>query len=196
MDKAKGKHYGRTRMDSGHHRRILITMAMLGLAAFVPVFWRLYSLMVTQYDYYAQKALNNQTRSTTVMADRGEIYDRNMNILAANVSVENIYLDPHELKQAKENVKEIARFLGEVLDKDPAWIEEQAADTRHRYKQVGTRVEEETAEIIRTYINENDISGIHLEPASRRYYPYGALAAQVIGFTNLSGQGSEGVEAA
>ena len=196
MDKAKGKHYGRTRMDSGHHRRILITMAMLGLAAFVPVFWRLYSLMVTQYDYYAQKALNNQTRSTTVMADRGEIYDRNMNIMAANVSVENIYLDPHELKQAKENVKEIARFLGEVLDKDPAWIEEQAADTRHRYKQVGTRVEEETAEIIRTYINENDISGIHLEPASRRYYPYGTLAAQVIGFTNLSGQGSEGVEAA
>ena len=196
MNKATGRHYGRVRMDSGHHRRILITMALLGLAAFLPVLWRLYSLMVTQYDYYAKKALNNQTRSTTVMADRGEIYDRNMNILAANVSVENIYLDPHELKQAKEDVEDISRFLGEVLEKDPVWIQEQAADTRHRYKQVGARVEEETAEKIRAYINEHDISGIHLEPASRRYYPYGTLAAQVIGFTNASGQGSEGVEAA
>ena len=196
MAKTQRKQYTRSRMDSGHHRRILITMAVLGVTAFVPVGMRLYSLMVSQYDYYSQKALNNQTRSTSVMADRGMIYDRNMNILAANVSVENVYLDPHELKQAKENVEEIARFLGEVLDKDPAWILEQAADTRQRYKQVGARVEEAVAEKIRAYINENDISGIHLEPSVKRVYPYGTLAAQVIGFTNVSGQGSEGVEAA
>ncbi len=196
MAKQSRKHYTRSRMDSGHHRRILITMAVLGLAAFVPVGMRLYSLMVSQYDYYSQKALNNQTRSTPVMADRGEIYDRNMNLLAANAGVENIYLDPHELKQAKENIEEISRFLGEVLDKDPAWIREQASDTRQRYKQVGARVEEAVAEEIRSYINENDIAGIHLEPSAKRIYPYGTLAAQVIGFTNVSGQGSEGVEAA
>ena len=196
MAKPKRKQYTRSRMDSGHHRRILVTMTVLGLAAFVPVGIRLYSLMVSQYDYYAQKALNNQTRSTSVMADRGVIYDRNMSILAANVSVENVYLDPHELKQAKENVKEISAFLGQLLDRDPAWIEEQASDTRQRYKQVGARVEESVADQIRAYINANDISGIHLEPSSRRVYPNGTLAAQVIGFTNVSGQGSEGVEAA
>ena len=196
MAKPKRKQYTRSRMDSGHHRRILVTMTVLGLAAFVPVGIRLYSLMVSQYDYYAQKALNNQTRSTSVMADRGVIYDRNMSILAANVSVENVYLDPHELKQAKENVKEISAFLGQLLDRDPAWIEEQASDTSQRYKQVGARVEESVADQIRAYINANDISGIHLEPSSRRVYPNGTLAAQVIGFTNVSGQGSEGVEAA
>ena len=57
-------------------------------------------------------------------------------------------------------------------------------------------MEEDTAAKIRGFINEYDISGIHLEPNSRRTYPYGSLAAQVIGFTNASGDGSEGVEAA
>ena len=196
MGKNKAQSYQRSRMDSGHHRRIILTMAVLGLLAFVPVCLRLYVLMVGQYDYYRTKALRNQTRSTTVAADRGEIYDRNMNILATDAGVENIYLDPHELKQARENIEEISRFLGEILEKDPVWIQQQASDTRHRYKQVGARVEEETAGRIRAYINENDISGIHLEPGSKRVYPLGTLAAQVIGFTNSSGQGSEGVEAA
>ena len=196
MKKPSEKSYGRSRMDSGHHRRILITMAVLGLAAFVPIGVRLYSLMIDQYDFYSRKALNNQTRSTPVAADRGVIYDRNMNILATSVTVENIYLDPHELKQSKADLRKIADVLGQILNKDPQWILQQAGDVKHRYKQIGSRVEEETAAQIRGFINENNISGIHLEPASKRYYPYGTLAAQVIGFTNASGQGSEGVEAA
>ena len=196
MKKPSEKSYGRSRMDSGHHRRILITMAVLGLAAFVPIGVRLHSLMIDQYDFYSRKALNNQTRSTPVAADRGVIYDRNMNILATSVTVENIYLDPHELKQSKADLRKIADVLGQILNKDPQWILQQAGDVKHRYKQIGSRVEEETAAKIRGFINENNISGIHLEPASKRYYPYGTLAAQVIGFTNASGQGSEGVEAA
>ena len=183
-------------MDSGHHRRIRITMAVLGLLAFLPVGLRLYNLMVRDYEYYADLALRNQTRTTTVTADRGNIYDRNMNVLATSVSVENVYLDPHELKQSKADIPEISRVLGEILGKDPAWIAEQAVDLKQRYKQIGARVDEQTAALIRNYINEHDISGIHLEPNSQRYYPYGTLAAQVIGFTNASNTGSEGVEAA
>ena len=189
------KEYERVRLDSGHHRRILMTMAVLGLLAFVPVAWRLYDLMIENYDYYSSLALRNQTRTTTVTADRGDIYDRNMNVLATDVGVENVYLDPHELKQSKADIQDIAQTLGTILDKDPAWIEEQAQDLKQRYKQIGSRVDEDTAAKIRAYINENSISGIHLEPNSKRYYPYGTLAAQVIGFTNASGQGSEGVEA-
>ena len=192
----KGKHYDRLRFNSGQHRRILLVALLLGMLAFLPVFWRLYQLMIEDYDYYAGLALRNQTRTTTVTAHRGDIYDRNMNILATSVSVENVYLDPHELKQSKADIPSIARFLGEILDRDPAWIEEQASDIKQRYKQVGTRIDEETAAKIRTYINENDISGIHLEPTSQRTYPFGTLAAQVIGFTNASNEGSEGVEAA
>ena len=192
----KKQTYERVRFDSAQHLRLLLAMAVLGVAALLAVSWRLYDLMIVQYDYYAGLALRNQTRTTTVTAHRGEIYDRNMNILATNRGVENVYLDPHELKQSGADIGDISRTLGEILEKDPAWIADQAADLKQRYKQVGSRIEEETAALIRAYINENRISGIHLEPNSRRVYPYGTLAAQVIGFTNASGDGSEGVEAA
>ena len=188
--------YGRIRYDSGQYRRILAVALLLGAFAFIPVGIRLYDLMVADYDYYASLALRNQTRTTRVTADRGVIYDTNMNILACSKSVENIYLDPHELKQAKENIEEISRFLGELLDLDPAWIQQQAADIKMRYKLIADRVDEETAGKLREYINEKDISGIHIEPNSQRYYPYGTLASQVIGFTNASNTGSEGIEAA
>ena len=191
----KAANYDRLRYNTGQHRRIGITMLFFGVLAFVPVFWRLYDLMVCNYDYYAALALRNQTRTTQVAARRGEIYDRNMNILATSVHVENVYLDPHELKQSGADIGEISRTLGEILDKDPDWIREQAGDIKKRYKQVGSRIEEETAAQIRAFINEHNISGIHLEPTTRRYYPFGTLAAQVIGFTNAGGDGSEGVEA-
>ena len=192
----RNKEYARVRGDSGHHKRIFAIMAVLGIAAFLPVALQLYNLMIRQYDHYSLLALRNQTRTTSVTADRGTIYDRNMNILARSVTVENVYLDPHELKQSKADIEDISRVLGELLDADPAWITEQAKDTTKRYKQVGTRISEETAGKIRSYINENEISGIHLEPNSMRTYPFGSLAAQVIGFTNASNTGSEGIEAA
>ena len=192
----KQKTYGRVRYDSGQYRRILAAALLLGAFAFIPVGIRLYDLMVTDYDYYASLALRNQTRTTRVAADRGVIYDTNMNILACSKSVENIYLDPHELKQAKEDIEEISLFLGELLDLDPDWIRQQASDIKMRYKLIADRVDEETAGKLREYINEKDISGIHIEPNSQRYYPYGTLASQVIGFTNASNTGSEGIEAA
>ena len=65
-----------------------------------------------------------------------------------------------------------------------------------RYKQIAARLDAETAGLIRGFINENKISGIHIEPNTQRYYPYGTLASQVIGFTNASNTGSEGIEAA
>ena len=191
----KKKEYARIRADTGQHRRILATGLVFGMVAFVPVALRLYNLMVINYDYYADLALRNQTRTTRVAADRGDIYDRNMNILATDKSVENVYLDPHELKQSKADLKAISMKMGQLLELDPAWIEEQGEDITKRYKQIAARVDEAVASQIRAYINENNISGIHLEPNSRRYYPYGSLAAQVVGFTNDSNIGSEGIEA-
>ncbi len=196
MATKRKKEHIRLRGDSGQHRRILAAAIFLGIIAFVPVAYRLYDLMVRQYDYYANLALRNQTRTTAVTADRGRIYDRNMNILACSVSVENVYLDPHELKQSKANIEQISQVLGEILEKDPQWIQKQAADIKMRYKQIGAKIPEETAAQIRSYINENNISGIHLEPDTKRYYPYKSLASQVIGFTNASNTGSEGIEAA
>ena len=191
----KSKEFSRLRLDSGQHGRIVIIAVVLGLLAFVPVVLRLYRLMVTDYEYYANQALRNQTRSTSVTADRGNIYDRNMNILACSQSVENVYLDPHELKQSKADIPAIAAKLAEILDLDPDWIARQAADTKMRYKQIAARISQDVAAKIRAYMKQENIAGIHLEPNSQRYYPYGNLASQVIGFTNASNTGSEGIEA-
>ena len=196
MGMKRGKVYRRVRMDTAQHWRIRLTAFCLGGLFFLPVAARLYGLMVVDYDYYAARALNNQTRSTAAASDRGLLYDRNMNILASSVGVENVYLDPHELKQSKADLEAIGAFLAPLLDRDAQWIVEQGKDTRRRYKQVGARVSQQTAQEIRAYIQKEDISGIHLEPAALRTYPFGSLASQVIGFTNVSGQGSEGVEAA
>ncbi len=190
------KIYQRARADSGQHQRILAVMAVFGLLAFVPMSLRLYELMILRYEYYADLALRNQTRTTAVTAERGTIYDTNMNILACSVSVETVYLDPHELKQSKADVDTVARVLADILGKDADWIADQARDFSMRYKQIAANVDLETAGKIREFVNEAGISGIHLEPGSKRWYPYGSMAAQVLGFTNASNTGSEGIEAA
>ena len=187
--------YERIRGDSGQRRRILLTALILGILAFVPVVLQLYKLMVVDYGYYTDLALRNQSRSTTVTADRGQILDRNMNILATSQTVETVYLDPQELKQSKADILLISDTLGQILDLDPAWITEQAMDRRQRYKRLKAKIDRETADEIRAFMQENGISGIHLEPESKRYYPYGTLAAQLIGFANTEGVGCEGIEA-
>ena len=82
MGRQRKKEYLRIRADTGQHSRILWIALVLGILAFIPIVVRLYVLMVRDYDYYSDLALRNQTRATPVTADRGTIYDRNMNILA------------------------------------------------------------------------------------------------------------------
>lgn len=196
MKKHRENRFYRVRMDTARNLRIRLGALILGTLAFFPIAARLLQLTVVDHGYYTAKALNNQTRSTAVLTERGMIYDRNMNVLAVSRSVEHVYLDPQELKQARVDMEKLSLFLGERLGKEPQWILEQAKDTRRRYKQVASGISTETADEIRGYILEKNISGVHLEPSVRRSYPFGDLASQVIGFTNLSGQGSEGIEAA
>ena len=196
MKKHRENRFYRVRMDTARNLRIRLGALILGTLAFFPIAARLVQLTVVDHGYYTAKALNNQTRSTAVLTERGMIYDRNMNVLAVSRSVEHVYLDPQELKQARADLEKLSLFLGERLGKEPQWILEQAKDTRRRYKQVASGISTETADEIRGYILEKNISGVHLEPSVRRSYPFGDLASQVIGFTNLSGQGSEGIEAA
>ena len=170
-------------------------MTVLGAAAFLPVLLRLFGLMVVSYDAWSALALSNQSRSTAVQSHRGVIYDRNMNILAGSVTVENIYIDPRELQQTGADVPAMAKALSELLEVDETRVKKLAADRSRRYHLIADRVEEELAAKVRAYIDETGIQGIHLEPNSRRTYPYGTLAAQVIGFTNASNDGAEGIEA-
>ena len=192
---AKNTHIQRRRFDSGQHRRIMAVTAVLGMLAFLPVAVRLYDLMVVQHGQYADLALRNQTRTTSVSAHRGTIYDRNMNILAVSETVQTLYLDPRELKQSGADLSLVCEYLAQTLQLDSQWIRRKAEDVSYRYQRIAQGLDEKTATAVRKFINENKICGIHLEPGTKRYYPNGALASQVLGFTNASNQGSEGVEA-
>ena len=173
---------------------IFAMMICLGILSFCAVAGMLVKLMLIDHNKYEEKAIRNQTRTTSVTASRGTIYDRNMNVLAASSSVENIFLDPLELEQNKVDVDALSNALARILDLDASWIKEQAADVKYRYKMLKRRQTQEICDQVREYISANKIIGVHLEPDSMRYYPYGMLAAQLLGFTNTENVGSEGLE--
>lgn len=185
VEKANRKILGRT----------FFIMMLCGVVAFIPIVFTLYNLMIRDHDKYVKMALRNQTKSVNLMANRGLIYDRNMNVLASSYTVETVYLDPQELQLNEEDVLAVSKGLSEILGVEREFVEKQAADTTKRYKIVKRRVEGEIAGKVRDFINEGGYQGIHLEPEAKRYYPYGTLAAQLLGFVNSDNVGAEGLEA-
>ena len=182
-------------------RRTLVLMVLCGIVAFVPLIGTLYHLMITEHDYYNEKAIKNQTRSTNLTATRGVIYDANMNVLASSSTVETVFIDPNEIaeqmKQPENSnlLDQIARGLGEILDVEPSFVYEQAADKQYRYKVISRKISEELADEVRAFISENKITGVYLETDLKRYYPNSSLAAQALGFVSSDNNGSEGLEA-
>ena len=183
------------------NRRTLVLMVLCGIVAFVPLIGTLYHLMITEHDYYNEKAIKNQTRSTNLTATRGVIYDANMNVLASSSTVETVFIDPNEIAQemAKpENsnlLDHIARGLSEILDVSTDFVYKQAEDKAFRYKVIRRKIPEELADEVRSFVSENEIKGVYLETDAQRYYPYSSLAAQVMGFVSTDNVGSEGLEA-
>ncbi|MBR3076805.1 MAG: PASTA domain-containing protein [Oscillospiraceae bacterium] len=186
--------YDREKASHGVLRRTTFIMIFCGLLLFLPLIWQLFRLMILQHDQYESKAISNQTRSTTVSADRGVIYDCNMNILAASKTVENVFIDPWEIHNAEEDVDFIAEGLAKILDLDPNDIREKAAKLDRRYEVIARKRELEQANLVRSFISDNNLTGIHLEADSQRYYPGGSTAAQLLGFTNAENRGQEGLE--
>ena len=182
-------------------RRTLVLMVLCGIVAFVPLIGTLYHLMITEHDYYNEKAIKNQTRSTNLTATRGVIYDANMNVLASSSTVETVFIDPNEIaeqmKQPENSnlLDQIARGLGEILDVEPSFVYEQAADKQYRYKVIKRKISEELADEVRAFISENSITGVYLETDLKRYYPNSSPAAQALGFVSSDNNGSEGLEA-
>ncbi len=182
------------RASQGILRRTMVITLLVALA-FVPLIWTLFQLMILDHDKYEQMAIANQTRSTSLSAERGVIYDRNMNILAKSVTVENVFIDPNQIATEQQNLNLIATGLAEILDVEESFVYEQAADTKMRYKVIRRKIDADLAQEVRDFINENEIKGIYLEPDTKRSYPYGTLCAQVLGFTREDNVGAEGIEA-
>ena len=96
-------------------RRTLFLLIVCGIVAFTVLGYKLYEIQIKDHNYYESMALEQQTRGTTVTADRGTIYDRNMNILAMSATSETIYLSPAEIAMYKEDSELIADNLSRIL---------------------------------------------------------------------------------
>jgi stage V sporulation protein D (sporulation-specific penicillin-binding protein) len=175
-------------------RRMLTLLGACGIVAFIVLSAKLYSIQILHHDEYESAAIDQQVRETTVNADRGAIYDRTGKILAMSASVDTVYISPKEIEMYEEDPALIASTLSQILGVDYAKILDMTQDTSSWYKVVARKVEEEKASQVREFKEENNLKGVKLQADSKRYYPYGSLAAHVIGFVGTDNYGLAGVE--
>ena len=174
--------------------RTLLLLGVFGVLTFVLLFTQLYRWQITEHDELQSVAVRQQTLRTTVDASRGTIYDRNGTILAMSASAETIFLSPKEIMENEQDQDLIANGLAEILDMDAGDILKKMEKTNSQYEELKKKADDELADKVREFINENDLKGIFLRPTSKRSYPKGTLASQVIGFANDNG-GAMGLEA-
>ena len=183
--------------------RSFVLMILMGVVMFVLLFFRLFDLQITRHEELQGKAVNQQTRRTVVTANRGTIYDAGGNILAISSSAETIILSPLEIDNAVNDTENpvswtkesLAAGLAEIMGKDASAIRKRMDNVKSQYEVIQLRADEDTAAKVRSYVDENKIAGVHLVADTKRYYPYGSLAAQVIGFVGDENTGLYGLEA-
>ena len=138
-------------------------------------------------DTYLEEADSRRLLSQTLYAKRGTIYDRNGTVLTSSIECKNVYLNPSLIEDGQAD--DIAAALVEVLGID----EETAEDLVGRdgtFVYVKRRVDNEDAEAL----DEYGFSAIQYEETTKRIYPNGSLASQVLGVVSVDGEGSCGLE--
>ena len=176
-------------------------MLVMGVVVFAMVFAKLFELQILRHEELQNKALDQQTRSTEITANRGTIYDRSGNILAISATAETIFLSPLELEEElnKEETTWTADLLvdnlARILDINPESIYQKMERTYSQYEVLKLRAEESVANEVRRFLNENDIRGVYLVTDAKRYYPYSTLASHIVGFVGTDNTGLYGLEA-
>lgn len=182
--------------------RILAVWFAMLVPLFAVIAVRLGYIMVINSDFYQKKAAEQQLYDSEITADRGIIYDCNMEVLAKSATVWTVYMTPNEFKNVKKDEekelirRDIAAKLTEILALDYDTVYEYTQRTS-RYVTVLRNVEKPEADKIREYISSSDYgigNYIGLTESSKRYYPNDNLAADVLGFVGTDNQGLAGLE--
>lgn len=131
-------------------------------------------------------------RVQAVPTSRGMISDRAGRPLAVSVPVNAIWADPKELHAGggvtlDSRWKALSDALSIPLDQLAARVN---ANPKGRFVYLARQVNP----AIGDYVKKLKLPGIHLREESRRYYPAGQVTSHLIGFTNIDGQGIEGIE--
>ncbi len=147
---------------------------------------RLYHLQVVRYEHYVGKAERQQQRVVTLDPPRGTIYDAQGRELAVSVQVDSAYAVPPEIEDAAAAARALA---GAVPGLDARKLARQLAADRE-FVWVARKLDPPVAEKVRRL----GIKGLYFLPESKRYYPMGELAAQVLGWVGTDNHGLAGLE--
>jgi penicillin-binding protein 2 len=155
------------------------------LVMFSIIFFRLWYLQVLSGDKYLKEANNNQVREITVRAPRGEILDRNGNVLVDNRTSLDVQLLPTELPRRKYKRKQEFERLGHVIGMSPEQINKQIRKQTKELPANPVTLKQDVGNDIVYYLRENQdqYPGVSAERAYVRNYPQGTTAAQVLGYT-------------
>jgi len=155
---------------------------------FIILIIRLGYVQLSQGADLREKADDSHFRGVPVAPKRGNIEDRQGNVLAMSVSSETVYAIPAEVRQSGR-AKEMAQTLAPLLGKTASEIELHITK-RTALEYIQKQVKPEVAAQIRALA----LPGIGTTEDSQRYYPFATLASHIIGFAGIDNQGLEGIE--
>lgn len=208
------------RVFSSNTKQLIILGFIVLFSVYVGSYLLKYSIL--DGDKWRMLATDQQLSYVVIKANRGSIYDANGTVLAQSSTVWDITISPHNIENANVKAKEaydkeakkmiekgetpepyveraelIARGLSEILGADYEKIKTACTDYDNQYYIVQRKVEKPEANEVTAFMNENGLNSddIYLWPTSKRYYPNGSLASNIIGFTNFDGDGVYGLEA-
>jgi cell division protein FtsI (penicillin-binding protein 3) len=169
-------------------KRLLMVGAFLVAWAIVVV-GRLAQVQLFRHDDYVARAARQHERTIELTPVRGSILDARGRILAESVPAFSIYADPQAITDRRGAAKKLASVNGLGLTRVQL---EQKLRGNSEFAWVARQVTDEVAREVRKL----ELPGIYALEEHVRAYPKGRLAASVLGFVNVDGEGLSGAELA
>lgn len=195
-----------TRISTKLTRRAFVGLSIVAVL-FLGLILKIFGLQTVDFEYYRNKVLDQLTTESTILSERGNIYDSNGVLLAANKTAYRIFIAPktirEEMNKAKEDGKaerldldvKISRGLSELLGVDYDTVFAMTGRTTSLDATVLREASSEQADLVLDLIADLKVSNcVYVEPMNVRYYAYGDLATHILGFTGRDGNGLYGLE--
>lgn len=168
-----------------NYRALIITSFML--LAFTALVLKLFSIQISDYEYYALKAVKQQNKPQVVKAERGIIRDTNGEVLSFTQNNVSFFVDTRMMTQQK--VENISKLFSETFGKSKKYYEV-IIQNGIRNVCLERKVPMDKALALKNTV----IEGLFYEEDFSRIYPYGSLASHVLGYVNKQIEGVEGIE--
>lgn len=165
------------------------------IIAFLLLFFLLFRLAFIQFiqgSELKEAANRQQTTNRIISAKRGNIYDSTGKLLAASAQVDTVTINPSKIKE--ENKEKVAKAFSDIFELDYNEVLEKV-NSESSLETIIKKVEKDKIDKLKDWMKKNEIySGINIDEDVKRYYPYGNLASNLIGFCDTDNNGQEGVE--